>query len=160
MYCSNQIFTINGHDKKELSQAIKYALDYGACGGKEYFPVCFKVDPVFGVVFYWMQQENAETIPVYLQTVDCLCDLIINALKEEMFKSEYAKLWSLCTVPDGSDFDGWLLYCCKTDEIENNFGFCNNPVELRYTHNEHWNGDCNWHYSSFAVKPYPIFYSK
>ena len=36
MFCSNQVFSINGHDKRELNLAIKYALNYGAFADKEY----------------------------------------------------------------------------------------------------------------------------
>lgn len=160
MFCSNQVFSISGHDKRELNLAIKYALNYGAVAGKEHFPCCFKIDPVFGIVFYWHECEGAENIPVYLRTVDCLCDLIINALKESIFEPVYASLWALTGCPDGSGFDGWLLYCAKTDEIENNYGTNSNPEGLRDMHREHWNGPCNWHYSSFAVKPYCVYYAK
>lgn len=160
MYNSNQILAINGHDKKEMALAIKFALKYGECCGKEYFPVCFKIDPVFGVIFYWMAQEGTQEIPVYLQTIDCLCELATNALKEEIFKQEYHNLYEMCTCPDGSDFKGWLLYCPNTDEIVNNFGYCSDIQELQDKHRERWNGNCAWNYSSFAIKPYPIFYAK
>ena len=160
MFCSNQVFSISGHDKRELHLAIKYALNYGSIAGKEYFPCCFEIDPIFGIIFYWHECEGAENIPVYLRTIDCLCDLILNALKENIYQSEYASLWDLTMCADGGDFNGWLLYCAKTDEIENNFG--TNPYKdnLRKAHNEKWNGKCNWHYSSFAVKPYCVYYAK
>lgn len=160
MFCSNQVFSISGHDKKELNLAIKYALNYGAVGGKEYTPCCFKIDPVFGIVFYWYECEGAESIPVYLRTVDCLCDLVINALKDSVFEPEYSKLWNLTCCPDGGHFNGWLLYCVNSDEIENNYGTNPYSDELRKMHREHWNGPCNWHYASFAVKPYCVCYAK
>ena len=160
MFCSNQVFSISGHDKRELSLAIKYALNYGAVMDKEYFPCCFKIDPVFGIVFYWYECEGTENIPVYLRTVDCLCDLVINALKESIFKPVYASLWDLTGCPDGNGFDGWLLYCVNSDEIENNYGMNSNPEDLKKIHRERWNDPCNWHYSSFAVKPYCVYYAK
>lgn len=159
MFSSNQVFSISGCDKKELNLAIKYALDYGAII-KEYTPCCFKIDPVFGIIFYWHECEGAEPLPFYLRTVDCLCDLVINVLKGSVFEPEYSKLWELTCCPDGGLFNGWLLYCVKSDEIENNYGTNPYSDELREMHREHWNGPCNWHYASFAVKPYCICYAK
>ena len=61
MFCSNQVFSISGHDKKELNLAIKYALNYGATI-KEYTPCCFKIDPVFGIVFYFYSSNASYTL--------------------------------------------------------------------------------------------------
>ena len=158
MFSSNQVFAISGHDKKELSLAIKYALNYGATI-KEYTPCCFKIDPVFGIVFYWHECEGTEVIPVYLRTIDCLCDLVLNALKDSVFQPEYNKLCDLTHSPDVGAYDGWLLYCVNSDEIENNYGTNPYPDDLRDMHYERWNGPCNWHYSSFAVKPYCVYYA-
>lgn len=125
----NRIFNVNGEGEAMLLATLKlvFAQSHETC-------MAWFVSETHGLVLLWSDTcERATLFPAGLSAEECL-PFVLAWLKSADAKKIKKERWDADTDHDGSDGDGWRVYCEDWGHVDNEFAaICGiKPVVLWY----------------------------